>query len=545
MKKKLISVTLLMILLTTAFSVLPGTFGASEEDIEASIELGISYLASVQNPDGSWGNGYLVSKTGLAVLKLIDYVKEVPGIDSWTDPDYVYHSNVSAGLDFLFREGYYVDISVQTYGDPDTLDNDKGITFNGFDDYEVSIALMALGATMTPGLTVTTTGPLNGVTYADIVQDVVDYLSYTQRESTYARGGWGYEGQADWADNSVSGYAALGLGYAQAFGATIPQFVKDELAHWIGIIQSPAGYSYYRPPDVWSDPYEDHLLRTGNLLYEMALVGMPVDDPSVQAAITYIENNWAIGANYYQRAYCLMKGLEAYGIDDEITVGTSGDWFDELSTFIVSNQNPDGSWPNDDHDWDGPEYPMTAAWALLTLEKAVAIPQKTPLGMKEDAREILVSHLGLYDKHIEHDIEQAIWHIDKSMNPGLWVDDSHLVWQHGNKVFDEEKLAVKELLHIVEWKNAPSDAIDMAFEVIEILVEADEKLATIEYDEALPYAGTHKQVDHQLELALEEFANAADELATDKKGHPKYDDAINAYNKAWQHAGLAIQHATK
>ena len=42
------------------------------------------------------------------------------------------------------------------------------------------------------------------------------------------------------------------------------------------------------------------------------------------------------------------------------------------------------------------------------------------------------------------------------MNPGLWVDDSHLVWQHENKVFDEEKLAVKELLHIVEWKNPPS-----------------------------------------------------------------------------------------
>ena len=156
-----------------------------------------------------------------------------------------------------------------------------------------------------------------------------------------------------------------------------------------------------------------------------------------------------------------------------------------------------------------------------------------------------MSHLGLYDKHIEHDIAQAIWHIDKSMNPDLWVDDSHLVWQHGNKVFDEEKLAVKELLHIVEWKNPPSDAVDMALEVIGILVESDEKLATIEYDEALSYAGTNKQVDHQLELALEEFANAADELTTDKKGHPKYDDAINAYNKAWQHAGLAIQHALK
>ena len=85
----------------------------------------------------------------------------------------------------------------------------------------------------------------------------------------------------------------------------------------------------------------------------------------------------------------------------------------------------------------------------------------------------------------------------------------------------------------------------MAYEVIDILVDADEWLAKVQYDEAVAYAETHKQVDHQLELAQEEFANAADELATDKKGHPKYDDAINAFNKAWQHAGLAIQHATK
>ena len=287
MRKKTVSIILFIVLLLPMLTVVSG-FAATEEEIEASIELGLPWLASQQDPDGHWGFGWVTAKTGLAVLKLIDYVKEVPDIDSWTDPDYVYHSNVSAGLDYLFREGYYVDISVQTHGDPDTLDNDKGIRFTGFDDYETSVALMALGATMTPSRTVTATGPLNGVTYANVVQDIVDYLSYTQRESTYARGGWGYEGNDDWADNSVSGYAALGLGYAQAFGATIPQFVKDELAHWISIIQAPTGYSYYRPLPGIYQTYGDLLLKTGNLLYEMALVGMPVDHTNLTAALTYI-----------------------------------------------------------------------------------------------------------------------------------------------------------------------------------------------------------------------------------------------------------------
>jgi len=373
MEKKIVATIISLVLLFPMLTIVSG-FAATEEEIEDSIALGLSWLALQQDADGHWGTYSVIAKTGLAVLKFIDHVKEVPDIDSWTDPDYVYHDVVVDGLNFLFSEMYYVNISVQTYGDPDTLDNDKGIRFIGFDDYETSIALMALGATMTPGLTVTDPGPFNGTTYADVVQDIVDYLSYTQRESANARGGWGYEGDPTWADNSVSGYASLG--YAQTFGATIPQFVKDELSHWIGIIQSPAGYSYYRPLAVWPDPYGDHLLRTGNLLYEMALVGMPVGHPNVTSALTYIENNWALGGNSYQRAFCLMKGLEAYGIEDEISVGGSGDWFNETSTYIVSTQNANGSWPNDPHDGDDP-YPLTAAWALLTLEKSVAIPMIT------------------------------------------------------------------------------------------------------------------------------------------------------------------------
>lgn len=373
-KTKILSIITIIILFSSILAVIP-VYAATSEEIEDSIALGLPWLALQQNPDGSWGISNDVAKTGLAVLKLIDHVKDVPDIDTWTDPGYVYHDEIVDGLNYLFSQGYYVDISVQTYGDPDTLANGKGIRFTGFDDYETSIALMALGATMTPAMIVTEPGPLNGLTYADVVQDIVDYLSYTQRESLWARGGWGYEEDLNWADNSVSGYASLGLGYAQAFGATIPQFVKDELTHWIGIIQSPAGYSYYKPPaSGWPDPYGDELLRTGNLLYQMALVGMPVGDANVQSALTWIENNWDLSGNSYQRAFCLMKGLEAYGITDEITVGVSGDWFDELSTYIVTTQNPVGNWPSDPHDWPDP-YVMTAAWALLTLERTVAIPE--------------------------------------------------------------------------------------------------------------------------------------------------------------------------
>lgn len=549
MRKKIVSITLLTIMLVSTFAVIPVSFSATEEEIENAIELGVEWLANQQNTDGSWGTVSETARTGLAVLKLIDRAREL-GYDYW-DAEYNYSSHVEKGLNYLFSQAIVITISNQTAGNPDSNNNMLGCyyspSYSSTIIYESAVALMGIANTRTPNFVVNVSGSaVDGWTYGQVVQDTVDFMAYAQTEYSNARGGWGYSINAvTTVDNSVSGYVALGIGYAKVFGSTIPDFVYTELEIWISIIQDPTGYSWYR----YNWDHGDRLLKTGNLLYEMALVGYPLNHTRVQNATRYIESHWndAMLGPDYQRQYCLMKGLEVYGIDS-LNVSGPFDWFDDIANWTIARQQTDGSFlPKDRHEYNvyTPPYVLTTTWALLTLEKAVAIPDITPWGMKEDAREILVSHLGLYDKHIEHDIEQAIWHIDKSMNPDLWVDDSHLEWQHGNKVFDEEKLAVKELLHIVEWKNAPQAAIDMACEVIDILVEADEKLATVQYDEATVYSGAHKQVDHQLALALEEFANAADELATIKKGHPKYDDAINAYNKAWQHAGLAIQHATK
>ena len=105
MRKKIVATIISVVILLPMLTAVSG-FAATEEEIEDSIALGLHWLASQQYLDGHWGSYNVIAKTGLAVLKLIDYVKEVPDIDSWTDPDYVYHSNVSAGLDFLFREGY-------------------------------------------------------------------------------------------------------------------------------------------------------------------------------------------------------------------------------------------------------------------------------------------------------------------------------------------------------------------------------------------------------------------------------------------------------
>jgi hypothetical protein len=129
------------------------------------------------------------------------------------------------------------------------------------------------------------------------------------------------------------------------------------------------------------------MLKTGNLLYQMALYGDSVDTQRVLDALDYQERHWndpghtstgggwrGTTRHFYQAMYCIMKGYESLSVGN-ITVGTTEvDWFDEFSTAIVTSQNADGSWPGDL--WRSSQV-LSTSWALLTLEKAVAVPRTT------------------------------------------------------------------------------------------------------------------------------------------------------------------------
>ncbi|NIR13000.1 MAG: hypothetical protein GWN86_03210 [Desulfobacterales bacterium] len=143
------------------------------------------------------------------------------------------------------------------------------------------------------------------------------------------------------------------------------------------------GGSWYEPCNVYKWV---NILKTGNLLYEMALVGDDVTDTRVQNAISYIENHWndtgeqpeftatSLGwMDSYQAMFTMMKGFEAFGIET-ITVGGSDiDWFEEVSNIIVANQHADGyfEYLNTDITEGEQSVNLRTAWALLTLERVV------------------------------------------------------------------------------------------------------------------------------------------------------------------------------
>ena len=140
------------------------------------------------------------------------------------------------------------------------------------------------------------------------------------------------------------------------------------------------------------------------------------------------------------------------------------------------------------------------------------------------------------DKEVDQRIDKAVYHVQKSLEANLWVSDSRLDPQHGNKVFDEEKDAVKAMQELLKDKKTPDGVKLVCNRVIAELLKADKSLAEVALKDAQAYADTNDEIDHEIAKAEEEFVNVQEKMA---KG--EYDNAIDCYKKAWEHAQNAIQ----
>ena len=376
MKRKILTILLALtvVLSVSLITALP-VVAATEQDIEDAIDAGIEWL--VEQQDSGTGQFSVISDelacTSFAVMKLLDRAYEMekdPFEEDTGAPDYyVYHGNVTAGLDYIF-------LAAGTYNLTGT---DIVFSMGTHETYNTAIAMMAIAASRTPNRVVVSANPVvNGLTYQQVVQGCVDYLEAAQNPD----GAWRYWYTNAPSDNSNTGYASLGLRYAEEFGCTVPQAVKDNLSPWLDLIQDDVngdandGGSHYTVGGGWVN-----ILKTGHLLQEFDFVGDGVGVQRVDDAVDYIERHWNDlnddpgWRNHYQAMYSLMKGFVAQGIET-IDVGGPVDWFDEIADHILANQNPDGSWPSD---YWGDQL-LATEWALLTLEKIAPPPSVPPVG---------------------------------------------------------------------------------------------------------------------------------------------------------------------
>lgn len=401
MKKFILIVTILLSVSVILCVVTSKAAAATEEEINTAIDNGLSWLASVQDSDGSDIGAWHyetpppeypeclytdVALTALVVLKFVERAKE-QNIDPFSLP-YQYASNVIAGYDFILKNA--------------VIENDF-IYFTRNATYSTGAAMMAVAASNDPDKEITT-GPLAGKTYQDALQGMMNWMDFAQQKNIrYAceEGGWEDSDDRDnmnrRADQTNTGYATLGIGFASApspagFGLTIPDGVLTRLNTYIGNVQDPIYVDTVDPYDggswfefCWQKKWVN-ILKTGNLLYEMAMVGNMLDPVRVQNAISYIQNHWndeglqsEAEQNFiyssqgwkdsYQAMFTMTKGLEKLGIGTLNIGGSNINWFEDVSNVIVTNQNGNGSFDRINPDiYEGEESTaLRTAWALLTL----------------------------------------------------------------------------------------------------------------------------------------------------------------------------------
>src|SRR4030042_4397277 len=266
-------------------------------------------------------------------------------------PSYQYVSKVTAGYDLRIKNA--------------VAENDR-IYFTRNATYSTGAAMMAVAASNTPASVITTTGQLAGKTYQDVLEGMMNWMEFAQQKGmnhACDEGGWDDSDDRDdyskRADQKNTGYATFGIGFASApspagFGLTIPDGVLTRLDTYIGNVQDDYdGGSWFEP---CRELKWVNILKTGNLLYEMALFGDKLDSERVQNAISYMQNHWndegvqseaAQNSVYasmgwkdsYQAMFTMTKGLEKFGIGTLNIGGSNINWFENVSTVIVTNQN--------------------------------------------------------------------------------------------------------------------------------------------------------------------------------------------------------------
>ncbi len=144
-------------------------------------------------------------------------------------------------------------------------------------------------------------------------------------------------------------------------------------------------------------------------------------------------------------------------------------------------------------------------------------------GLKQNVlAELFALRAGVTDRKDGERLDQAIEHLTKSLDPDLWVDQTHVETKHGERAFEEEKETVKELLHALDRKSTTLSAV-VVQSLIERIVRADRLLAAMAIADAGSSGDAKKIREVQREFARGD-AEAAD-------GHPE--KAIEHYAKAW------------
>jgi hypothetical protein len=219
------------------------------------------------------------------------------------------------------------------------------------------------------------------------------YLTSRQKPN----GSWDYDNRVA-GDTSISQYALLGLWECANAGAYVPPSVWDRAAAWYLSVQgSNGGWSYHPDEDASTQRISTTAAGVGSLLLcdrELTAHSNRQENPSpllvrltgqerdrdyrraisrvqiergVRMGLDWLSANFdpSNGALFGATAYYSMYGIERiWAFADRRMLGNA-DLFERAKSFVLSTQNPDGSWPTQEL-----AERVNTAWALLFLTRS-------------------------------------------------------------------------------------------------------------------------------------------------------------------------------
>ena len=281
-------------------------------------------------------------------------------------------------------------------------------------------------------------------TYADVVQDYTDYLSWCQYDGVQG-GGWRYSCES-FPDGSVVQWAAVGLIAAERnFGTDVPQPVKDHLKTWTDFAHNAAtgvsGYTSQNP--IWG-PYATTPSGTVQMVYNGQGRGNSLWDTSE----SFQRANWCNGGTtagtnikyYYYGLFSFAKSMLLHDADgdgvseplDCLGPANDIDWYagetgqasscnvsepcNGVARSLVNDQNASGYWPGRNY-WST-QNPYSTGWAIVMLNRTVfssglpvAVAQATP-NPAVAGQTIVLDGSGSFHQDASKSIDSWEWDLD-------------------------------------------------------------------------------------------------------------------------------------
>ena len=324
----------------------PAPAGAVGPATEQAIELGLTFLASRQNIDGSWslqGHGddvLLRSDTAATGLCLLAFQGA-----GYTHRQHQYAATVARGIEYLKA---HQKSSGDLYRSENSV-SDQNVAF-----YSHGIAALAVceafGMTQDPAL-------------QSVAQRSLDFITATQHQR---RGGWRYEPQIS-SDTSVTGWMMMALKSGELSGLDVDPDTYAGINRWLELSKDEDGKRdrYRYNPFAPDTPSQRHGRQVTPTMTAVGILmrmysGWRRDNPDMQSAADYL-------SQYPPRLGTAREPLRDtyywyYATQVMFHMGGNHweDWNRALNPILITNQIAEGP---EAGSWD-PVLPVPDRWSI-------------------------------------------------------------------------------------------------------------------------------------------------------------------------------------